>query len=177
MDVQHLAAWGEFIGGISGSIAAIAVVASLIYVGVQLRQSTMVAKSAARQATSDAIVAYFARAIDPKLLEAALREMTKLDPSADLRQMDLAHFRQLNAHAQCYWRMQQNVFYQYHTGLLDEDEWRSHRSGIRRALENRQTWGRYLFSTLVELREGGILSKRFEAQVLDVCRELNIEVG
>lgn len=177
MDVQDLGAWGEFIGGISGSIAAIAVVASLIYVGVQLRQSTMVAKAAARQATSDAIVAYFARMVDPKLLEDAVSEMMRLDPSADLRQMDHAHFRQLNSHAQCYWRMQQNVFYQYHTGLLDEDEWRSHRSGIRRALENRRTWARYLFSTLVELWQSGILSKRFEAQVLDICRELNIEVG
>lgn len=39
MDLQTLAALGEFIGGIGGFIAAIAVVASLIFVGMQIRAS------------------------------------------------------------------------------------------------------------------------------------------
>jgi hypothetical protein len=39
MDLQQLAAWGEFLGGIGGVVAAGAVVASLIFVGVQLRAS------------------------------------------------------------------------------------------------------------------------------------------
>ena len=39
MDLQTLAALGEFIGGVGGLIAAIAVVASLIFVGVQIRAS------------------------------------------------------------------------------------------------------------------------------------------
>jgi len=39
MDLQDLAAWGEFLGGIGGIVAALAVVASLIFVGIQLRAS------------------------------------------------------------------------------------------------------------------------------------------
>ena len=39
MDLQTLAALGEFIGGIGGFVAAIAVVASLIFVGAQIRAS------------------------------------------------------------------------------------------------------------------------------------------
>ena len=39
MDIQYLAAWGEFLGGIGGLIAAIAVVGSLVFVGIQLRAS------------------------------------------------------------------------------------------------------------------------------------------
>ena len=39
MDLQTLAALGEFIGGIGGIIAAIAVVASLVFVGIQLKAS------------------------------------------------------------------------------------------------------------------------------------------
>ncbi len=39
MDLQTLAALGEFVGGIGGIIAAIAVVASLVFVGVQIRAS------------------------------------------------------------------------------------------------------------------------------------------
>ena len=36
MNLESLAAWGEFVGGIGGMIAAIAVVASLIFVGIQI---------------------------------------------------------------------------------------------------------------------------------------------
>ena len=39
MDIQYLAAWGEFLGGVGGIIAAFAVVASLMFVGFQLRAS------------------------------------------------------------------------------------------------------------------------------------------
>ena len=39
MDIQTLAAVGEFIGGIGGLIAAIAVVASLVFVGMQIKAS------------------------------------------------------------------------------------------------------------------------------------------
>ena len=46
MDIQVLGAWGEFLGGVSGLIAAIAVVGSLIFVGLQLRQNTKSLQSA-----------------------------------------------------------------------------------------------------------------------------------
>ncbi len=46
MDIHVLGAWGEFLGGIGGLIAAAAIVGSLIFVGLQLREST-------RQATVD----------------------------------------------------------------------------------------------------------------------------
>lgn len=39
MDIQTLGAWGEFIGGIGGLIAAVAVIASLVFVGMQIRAS------------------------------------------------------------------------------------------------------------------------------------------
>ena len=39
MDIQTLGAWGEFIGGIGGMVAAVAVIASLVFVGMQIRAS------------------------------------------------------------------------------------------------------------------------------------------
>ncbi|RLQ21792.1 hypothetical protein DWB85_10925 [Seongchinamella sediminis] len=39
MDIETLAAWGELIGGVGGMIAAVAVVASLLFVGIQIRAS------------------------------------------------------------------------------------------------------------------------------------------
>ena len=37
MDIQTLGAWGELLGGIGGLVAAIAVVGSLIFVGLQVK--------------------------------------------------------------------------------------------------------------------------------------------
>lgn len=39
MDIETLAAIGEFVGGIGGLIAAIAVIASLVFVGMQIKAS------------------------------------------------------------------------------------------------------------------------------------------
>ena len=44
MDLQNLAAIGEFVGGIGGLIAAIAVVASLVFVGMQIKSSVRQAR-------------------------------------------------------------------------------------------------------------------------------------
>ena len=40
MDIQVLGAWGEFLGGIGGQVAAIGIVGSLVFVGLQIRQNT-----------------------------------------------------------------------------------------------------------------------------------------
>ena len=50
MDIQNLAAWGEFLGGIGGLVAAVAVVASLIFVGSQIRHSANAAQATVRHA-------------------------------------------------------------------------------------------------------------------------------
>ena len=39
MDLQTLAALGEFLGGVGGLVAAVGVIASLVFVGMQIRAS------------------------------------------------------------------------------------------------------------------------------------------
>ena len=55
MDIQVLGAWGELIGGISGLVAALAVVGSLVFVGVQVRTNTATIRVTARQATLESV--------------------------------------------------------------------------------------------------------------------------
>ena len=40
MDIQSLGAWGEFLGGISGILAAIGVISTLLYLARQIQQNT-----------------------------------------------------------------------------------------------------------------------------------------
>ena len=49
MELQELAAWGELIGGVGSLVAAVAVVASLLFVGSQVRANTKMMRLAARQ--------------------------------------------------------------------------------------------------------------------------------
>jgi len=45
MDIQELAAWGEFLGGVSGVVGSIAVVATLVYLAVQTKLNTEAVKA------------------------------------------------------------------------------------------------------------------------------------
>ncbi len=49
MDVQVLGAWGEFLGGVAGVVAALGVIGSLIFVGIQLREQSHEARLSAAQ--------------------------------------------------------------------------------------------------------------------------------
>ena len=46
MEIQTLGAWGEFLGGISGLVAAIGVIATLLYLARQIHQNTKSVQSA-----------------------------------------------------------------------------------------------------------------------------------
>ena len=45
MNLELLAAWGEFLGGMAGVVAAIGVVVTLLYLTQQVRQNTIQTKS------------------------------------------------------------------------------------------------------------------------------------
>jgi len=46
MDIQLIGAWGELIGGISGLVAALGVIATLLYLARQIQQNTKSVQSA-----------------------------------------------------------------------------------------------------------------------------------
>jgi hypothetical protein len=70
MDLQELAAWGELIGGIGSLVGAIAVVASLLFVGSQVRSNTETMRLAAMQTLLDSLQRNSMAAIEnPQLAE------------------------------------------------------------------------------------------------------------
>jgi hypothetical protein len=70
MDLQELAAWGELIGGIGSFVAAIAVVASLLFVGSQIRSNTETTRLVARQTLLESLQRNSMAAIEnPQLAE------------------------------------------------------------------------------------------------------------
>ena len=121
MDIQALGAWGELIGGVSGLVAALAVVGSLVFVGLQIKHSTDIARASARQAVTDSVVNYLMRGICDDVLSEAFRKNMAGESIDDPERFQINRFNRVQ------WRTLENVFYQYRQGLLDPDEWQSHR--------------------------------------------------
>ena len=117
----------ESIGAIAELLGALAVIASLLYLATQVRQSNRMAKAQSYQARSDATRELMFRMaeddylrIERKLLDANwpddLSAISQLDP------MEKAKFTRLEDARKFHL---DNVFFQYEQGLVDQETWDS----------------------------------------------------
>ena len=102
-------------------VSAVAVIASLIYVGVEIRNNTEATRAATRQAISDTDLEFIGASLDPLTLLAAR--------SKELRGVELSHVEQLAliTHQHVNFRIFENAFYQHRAELLDEQRWETYR--------------------------------------------------
>ncbi len=122
MDWDAIAAISEFIG-------TAAVVVSLIYVGIQIRQSTAVARSTARQSITELMLGSTSNLVEDSALAAAfVKEMKgqKLDDIERIRLLGRAYLAMRN------W---ENIHYQYRIGMLSSDEWQGFRKNLEAVFE------------------------------------------
>jgi hypothetical protein len=112
----------EAAGVIVDFLGVVAVLASVLYLANQIRQSTAVARSAARQGIAEAAMAEATSIVDHSDLASLwYREMSgeKLVGEEDYR-LGLFVYRSL--------RFYENLHYQYRSGMLDRDEWAGFRN-------------------------------------------------
>lgn len=111
----------EAISSVSNLVSAIAVVVSLIYVAVQLRQNTKAVIAGTRQGLLDAdlglISDYIAYAIDPHLIGDDVR----LSPE-DERRFTWTVIKAI--------RIREWAWHQYAVGALDEASWQSYMAPV-----------------------------------------------
>ena len=115
----------DAIGALAELIAAIAVLASLIYLANQIRQGTEVARSVARQGIAEAAMAEASSVIEHgDLAQILFRDVSgeELEDHEDYR-VQLFTFRSL--------RFYENVHYQYRSGMLEDDEWEAFRYNLQ----------------------------------------------
>ena len=107
------------------TIAAVAVVISLVYVGIQVRQNTYATRSAARQTISGFNIEWYGMAIDSKILADAILKDSD-DGALDKHEEQCLFFWHMMR-----WRTLENAYYQHHNRLLDDHEWNGYRNIIR----------------------------------------------
>lgn len=109
------------VSAISDTIGAVAVVISLLYVAVQLRQSTKAIVASSRQGVLDCEITllgdYITHAIDPHLIG----DDVKLSPE-DERRLTWIVIKAL--------RIREAAWHQYVLGTLDEDSWNSYMAPV-----------------------------------------------
>lgn len=124
MDIQLLGAWGEFIGGVSGFVSAVAVIASLIFIGLQIRQHSGAVRSSTRsEIARSQLEINLLLAQNPDILNAML---------ALVRGEDITDRERVVASATLsgFFRVFENQFWAYHEGNFSESVWRGYCANI-----------------------------------------------
>ena len=132
MDILELGAIGELVGGV-------AVIASLLYVGLQVRQSTQATRAASYQATVDSFREWSRSIIeDPDVADVFLRG--NMDQSG-LSQRESVQYGMLLFGAVRIW---ETLFYQSQTGTGERGLLRAEEGSLRWLLSNPgvQEWWR-----------------------------------
>ncbi|MBS0384585.1 MAG: hypothetical protein JSS00_04465 [Proteobacteria bacterium] len=103
---------------LSQVIAALAVLASLVFVGLQIRQNTQSQKIVAVSSLAAAIAAINVPAMQSPALGEALAKAMRDWNSATREQRVLAHFFLFS-----YFKLAENAWYQHSRGVLDTTQW------------------------------------------------------
>ena len=118
----------EAIGAIGEIVGAMAVVASLVYLATQIRQSTKVARSATRQA-----IAETAQRLGQDFLDdSGMAEIFVRHISGE----ELSPVDEIRLQARCYRDMRhwENIHYQLSEGLMTEEQWHGFRKNLQALL-------------------------------------------
>ena len=127
MDIQELAAWGEFLGGVSGVVGSIAVVATLVYLAIQTKLNTE-AVNANREALKAQI--YQSRTDSRRrnlewLMDSqasnSIPSVNELIDSGGLDSLDEASLRRLRQIMELALISMDNHVYQHQHNVLDDD--------------------------------------------------------
>ena len=167
MTLLELGALGEFVG-------AIAVVATLVYLAIQIRQNTRsmeenrrLALAQTYQMRADALQEMMVRAAESEYIGPVITKLTSLGYPEDvaslaqLTPIERGRFRQWQIAQQTHW---DNVFYQYQQGFLDDEYYRELQVRVRRlapiwrALDvtgNRQSFEEEMDRLLADESRGG----------------------
>ena len=129
-------------------VGIVAIVASLIFVGLQLKQSQDIALAASYQARTTTLAeAFSARAANTQALAAELR-IQGINPEDEVTRLSIEipesagvltelEYRAGVMHALSMWQQWNNIYYQNEMGFMPEGNWPRLRAAIKRNFERR----------------------------------------
>jgi hypothetical protein len=113
------------------------IIASLIFVGLEMRQSQKIALSAAYQARSDSSMVLRMAAVESQALQSAFGKLRQGGKYDDLSPEEFSAVISLMAGNMIYL---ENMHYQYVNGFISEEHWQTNRAELRQLLGRDRGW-------------------------------------
>jgi hypothetical protein len=165
MDIQALGAWGELLGGIGGVVAAIGVIATLLYLARQVQQNT-------RSVQSSAYAAFMSgnAAVHETHMRAAEILPLYFYGGTDEWDFESPDYMKFHGHATQIFMNFEMAFLFHMEGVVDDTYFASRMRLMRRALQipglNRwwQEWAGYFYD------------ERFVAHAAEITEDLEVEL-
>lgn len=141
-------------------VSSLAILTSLVFLGIETQQSNLLAKATVRQTINDNDIEYLETFLDPNVIPVANHKLKQGEALTDYEAQQIIWQQHIN------FRIFDNGYYQYQNGLLDEEEWLKYKSIIRTLCINNRyiqpMWDAY----------GANFSTSFQKQVDEIMRDL-----
>mgnify|MGYP000999625649 CR=1 FL=1 len=112
-------------------ISVIAIVLSLIFLGLEVNQSNTLAKASIRQSLNETDMDVYEMRMDKEVITRAFYKIDNNLPLDEYEEYMIILFQTFN------FRDFDNSFYQYRIGLFDENNWQAYRRIIKKLLEDK----------------------------------------
>ena len=112
-------------------MSAIALVVSLIFLGLEVNQSNILAKASIRQSLNETDMDVFKMQMDKEVITKALYKIDKGLPLDEYEEYMVIEFQTYN------FRDFDNSYYQYRLGLFDENSWLAYQRIINDLLNDK----------------------------------------
>ena len=129
----------DAVGAVAELLGALGVIASLLYVGLQIRENSRVVQASTSQAVADSAQARLLAVAQSLSLASTLAKLA--EAPAELSPAELLQANYLRTAS---FKGFENQFFQFRRGLLTEDTWRGYQFFLLanlRAPDVRQWWG------------------------------------
>ena len=112
------------------AVGLIAIVASLIFLALQIQQTNQATRIASRDLATQGLIEQLRESSDPEVLAVAVNKSWATEELTDLELSQLQGY-----HLRRWWNIER-IFYLYREGVISEQEWRGFRRGISTALKS-----------------------------------------
>ena len=116
------------------AVGLIAIVASLIFLALEVRQANLATRIAARDFASQGHIEFLGRLIDSGIVAVARQKAIDGEELTTLESGQLGRFHDQR------WRHYERVFYLYQFGVISDQEWVAYENGILRAFKRSSTY-------------------------------------
>lgn len=112
------------------AVGLVAIVASLLFLALEVRQANLSTRIAARDGATQGHIEYMAHLLDSSVLASAIAKAEANQALSHIETTQLILFHELR------WRHYERVFYQYKNGVISDQEWAGYKSGIAQSFQD-----------------------------------------